>query len=48
MNSRNAGKFYAVNSGLKVNNLGGIKMEIPPEVNFKCFVAGSVVYIKNF
>ena len=35
MYNRNTGQFYAMNSGLQVNRLGGIRMMITPDVNFK-------------
>ena len=38
MHDRNTGQFYAMNSGLQVNRLGGIRMMITPDVNFKSCV----------
>ena len=48
MNNRNAGQFYAVNSCLQINRLGGIRMEIPPDVNFKSCVTGRAVQRNSF
>ena len=38
MYNRNTGQFYAMNSGLQVNRLSGIRMMITPDVNFKSCV----------
>ena len=38
MHNRNTGQFYAMNSGLQVNRLSGIRMMITPDVNFKSCV----------
>ena len=38
MYNRDAGQFYAMNSGLQVNRLSGIRMMITPDVNFKSCV----------
>ena len=38
MHNRDAGQFYAMNSGLQVNRLSGIGMMITPDVNFKSCV----------
>ena len=35
MYNRNTGQFYAMNSGLKVNRPGGIRMMIAPDINLK-------------
>ena len=43
MYNRNTGQFYAMNSGLQVNRLGGIRMMITPDVNFKSCVTGRAV-----
>ena len=43
MHNRNAGQFYAMNSGLQVNRLSCIRMMIAPDINLKSCVTGRAV-----